>query len=302
VAKLLYVVHRYAPFPGGSEYNTKRYAEASVKLGHDTWVLSPINMGDLNGVKVSNNISLLSEKWDLIIVHGDASVQNIVHHKQVPIISPVFHLLIRPNENSSVLRGMENSNFIGCATTNDEAFVKKHGHSNKIRYIRYAIDMPVLESKKDIRNKINVSEKTKLFFSAGGFAKHKGMQELISTYLEYEKINGNSLLVLFGYDTNHGYPTIPNSIFSKVHMYYVEDHNEIYNMMRSSDLYIWNSSMQSEGYGLVLLESMYCECPWIGINDAVGKDLADKGKLNEAKGVMIRHNLNSKNVRKEVFA
>ena len=69
--RLLFVVHRYAPFPGGSEVNTQNMAEGMLARKHDVTVLAHEHQGDLNGVKVSNDYNtLLNQKWDLIIVHG----------------------------------------------------------------------------------------------------------------------------------------------------------------------------------------------------------------------------------------
>ena len=70
--RLLFVVHRYAPYPGGSEYNTANMAEEMLRRGHDVTVLAGQHQGDYNGVKVSNDYNaILNQPWDLIIVHGE---------------------------------------------------------------------------------------------------------------------------------------------------------------------------------------------------------------------------------------
>ena len=55
MAKLLYVVHRYAPVPGGSENYVRDMAEETLSRGHEVWVLAGEHQGDLNGVKVSSD-------------------------------------------------------------------------------------------------------------------------------------------------------------------------------------------------------------------------------------------------------
>ena len=71
MAKILYVVHRYAPYPGGSENYVRDMAEETVRRGHDVTVLAGEHKGDLNGVKVTRNFQIMgSELFDLIVVHA----------------------------------------------------------------------------------------------------------------------------------------------------------------------------------------------------------------------------------------
>ena len=44
--RLLFVVHRYYPFPGGSEYYTAAMAEEALSRGHDVTVLTGEHQGD----------------------------------------------------------------------------------------------------------------------------------------------------------------------------------------------------------------------------------------------------------------
>ena len=44
--KILFVVHRYAPYPGGSEYYVQNMAEEMLRRGHDVYVLAPTNKND----------------------------------------------------------------------------------------------------------------------------------------------------------------------------------------------------------------------------------------------------------------
>ena len=68
--KILFVVHRYAPYPGGSEINVQNMAEELLARGHDVTVLAETHQGDYNGVKLTSDYQRLGEPWNLIIVHG----------------------------------------------------------------------------------------------------------------------------------------------------------------------------------------------------------------------------------------
>ena len=70
---LLYVVHRYYPYAGGSESNLRSMAEESLKRGYDVTVLADRHQGDQNGVKVTSDLGILTQPFDLIIVHGGYS-------------------------------------------------------------------------------------------------------------------------------------------------------------------------------------------------------------------------------------
>ena len=75
--KLLYAVHRYAPFPGGSEIYVQGMAEESLRRGHSVTVFAGDHKGNHNGVTVTSDSRVLLDKWDLIIVHrGDVSKRN----------------------------------------------------------------------------------------------------------------------------------------------------------------------------------------------------------------------------------
>ena len=67
---LLFVVHRYPPYRGGSEYYVQQMAEESLKRGYTVSVFTNDHMGDLNGVRVTSDSNILDEPFDLIIVHG----------------------------------------------------------------------------------------------------------------------------------------------------------------------------------------------------------------------------------------
>ena len=55
MAKICFVVHRYAPFPGGSEYYVQQMAEECVQRHHDVTVLAGEHKGHLNGVRLTSD-------------------------------------------------------------------------------------------------------------------------------------------------------------------------------------------------------------------------------------------------------
>lgn len=282
MAKLLFVVHRYAPFAGGSEYNTQRFAEACVQLNHDVTVFAITHKGDLNGVKVTDNPLILQQEWDLIIVHGDGSAQNIIHTApKGSLKGKILYLLIRPDDNLPIIReGMEKAHYIGCATSEDFAFVKKYGYDKKIQFIHYPVVVPkIITPREELRKKFDITS-SKVYMSSGGFWPHKGFDELLKAFIEVNP--EDSELILTGYDARHGMPdytTIGKQNGVKVQMYYLDNPLHVYELMRASNWFVWNSKPGSEGYGLVLLECIMLGCSWIG------RDMAAASKLAPWMGV-----------------
>jgi glycosyltransferase involved in cell wall biosynthesis len=260
VAKLLYVVHRYG-FPGGSEYNTQRYAEASIKIGHDVTVLAGENRGNMNGVKVTSNINILHELFDLVIVHGDCTTQNIVHSSNIQ--SPVYYLLIKPGTAPIIQSGMNRAKWIGCATTFDKDFVTKNGFSDKIRNVKYAVSPILPDTGHDqIIQRYGLGGHKVRYISCGGFWPHKGMDEIVTAFIDANLPNVQ--LILTGYDLRHGTPNYAQrgrEAGIDIQVFYSQDLQDIYNLLSISNLYILNSI--EEGYGIVLLEAMLHRLEWI---------------------------------------
>ena len=99
MAKLLFVVHRYYPFPGGSEYYVQAMAEEAYSRGHEVSVLAGEHQGDQNGIKVTSDANVLLQHWDLIIVHGaGVSVQDFVLSNARQIPNPILYLIILPED------------------------------------------------------------------------------------------------------------------------------------------------------------------------------------------------------------
>ena len=271
MAKLLYVVHRYAPFPGGSEYYVRDMAEESLRRGHDVTVLAHTHQGDLNGVKVTNDYQRLAEKWDLIIVHGgDVISQNVVHINAEKIQSRVCYMLIKPSESDACMHGLKHHNIIAYSTSADIDFIKKHRVLGKSRRIRHGI-VP----EQTIRDKNKNRQYT--YVSAGGFYPHKAMVPLAQAFMA-SKLPGE--LHLYGY----GEGPMPQEN-DRVKVFFGKPKDDVMQAIANADAYIMNS--YEEGFGLVLLEAMMNKTPWYARNIAGAKDMASYGNIyNDEKQLM----------------
>jgi len=284
--RLLFVVHRYAPFPGGSEYYVQNMAEEMLKRKHQVTVLAHEHQGNLNGITVSNDYNtLLNQKWDLIIVHGgDVISQNIVHINSDKIQSPVLYLIVKPSDSPTCVQGLNNHRFLGYSTSMDVEHLKKHGVINKGRRIRHGIvpDLHLRERNKD----------KKIFVSAGGFWPHKAMIPLAETFTKANIPNAE--LHLYGYGEEQLMPKETDN----VKCFFGKDKTEVLLSISAADAYIMNS--YEEGFGLVLLESMMNKTPWYARNIAGAKDMCYHGTVYETEEELIKllrkHKRNDKKI------
>lgn len=271
MAKLLYVVHRYAPFPGGSEYYVRDMAEESLRRGHDVTVLAHEHQGDRNGVKVTNDYQRLAEQWDLIIVHGgDVISQNIVHVNATQIKSPVCYMLIKPSESEACMHGLKYHKIIAYSTSADIEFIKKHSVQARARRIRHGIvpEQTIVEKH---------PAPTYTYVSAGGFYPHKAMVPLAQAFM---KSNLPGELHLYGY----GEGPMPEQN-GRVKVFFGEPKERVMRAISGADAYIMNS--YEEGFGLVLLEAMMNKTPWYARNIAGAKDMAEYGNIYNTEAELI---------------
>jgi glycosyltransferase involved in cell wall biosynthesis len=263
--KLLFVVHRYIPYAGGSEYYVANMAEEMFKRGHDVTVLTHEHKGDQNNVKVANDYQILAEKWDLIIVHGgDCISQNVVHINAQNVQSPVLYLIVKPSDSMYCIQGLKHHRFLGYSTSMDIEHLKKHDVMEKGRRIRHGIPVVMM--------RFTATKKTKkIFVSAGGFWPHKAMAPLA---YEFTRANiPNSELHLYGYGEEHLMPIDSHN----VKCFFGKDKDEVLSEIASADAYIMNS--YEEGFGLVLLESMMNKTPWFARDIAGAHDMCYHGTL-----------------------
>jgi glycosyltransferase involved in cell wall biosynthesis len=268
--KILYVVHRYYPYPGGSEYYVKNMAEETLKRGHEVWVYTHMHEGDQNGIKVTSDINILLESFDLIIVHGDSSAQNIVLTNITKIPSRVLYMIIKPTLNYSTLKGLQDAKFISYSTEFDKKFIKDLGFNKKLVYIPHGIPLDHL-GVPGFKDKYGI--KGKMILSCGGFWKHKGHNELAEIF---STLHTDFTLVMTGYWNDASYrPKDGLNIKTLI----LEDMKEPLNAISEADLYIMNS--YEEGFGLVLLEAMLNRTPWASRPVGKAPELTEYGHLYE---------------------
>lgn len=277
--KILFVVHRYAPFPGGSEINVKNMAEEMLGRGYEVTVVAATHQGDYNGVKVTNDHNVLFEKWDLIIVHGgDVISQNIAHTYAADIKSPVLYLIIKPSESDICMMGLREHDYLGYGSSFDLEHITKHGQVAKARQVRYGI--PWYDCMPTPNLQLSRPENSRVFISIGGFAEHKRMRELGETFIEATKMNPNYYLLTMGYSGGEYPPDHPNITIIEG-----ADRSVVMTALSQCDALIMNSS--EEGFGLVLLEAMFNKVPWIARDIAGAHDMWRYGNLYRTQSELL---------------
>jgi len=263
--KICFVVHRYAPYPGGSEYYVQQMAEESQRRGHEVIVLTGDHQGDFNGIHVSSNPQMCLDA-DLVVIHGgDVGVQNFVLHNIKNLPGKVLYLLIKPSVSDVCVQGMKDAHFIGCSTQEDWEHVKKWGVDSKSHKVTHGINPVECTGTKGIfKEKYNIPKNKKMFLSCGGYWPNKKMIELADAFRAANL--EDSVLVTTGYDNR--FNIMPHASENVIPLM-VEDPRDIKNAIADADCYIMNSD--AEGFGLVLLESMLNKTPWISRNIAGAK-------------------------------
>ncbi len=234
-------------------------AQAAVVAGHNATVLAGQHgfngSGDQNGVHVTSDGNILSQKFDVIIVHGaDVAIQDFVLKNAAKIPSPILYLLILPSETPVALDALQSARWLGCSTPADWAHVEKHRVAHKAMEVRHGICRDPSLGGEGFRAKYNITT-PHMFLSCGGYWPQKQMRELVKLFNQTGRTD--TTIVLTGYD-NRSNAMPEASPFVKPLL--LDDKQEVMNAMREADLLILHST--TEGFGLVLLEAMLNETPW----------------------------------------
>lgn len=256
--RLLFVVHRYYPFPGGSEYYVQAMAEETLSRGHEVAVLAGEHQGDQNGVRVTSEANTLLEKWDLVVVHGgDVAVQNFVlqNAKQIQIGSPILYMLILPSNSPICLQALQDCALVGWSTMDDITHIKRHGVEDKAVRIRHGIKHQDSLGKSGFKAKHGIQGR--MFLSCGGYWPNKKMKELAELFVRSDI--DDAILVTTGYDNRM--QLMPAEVPGKVMPLLIDDKADVLSAIRDADCYVMHSNQ--EGFGLVILESMLNRTPWI---------------------------------------
>lgn len=266
MARILYVVHRYG-FPGGSEVYTQNMAEETKLRGHEVSVLtgetSALMINDIP-VLLDPNV-VMTQPWDLIVVHGgNVPMQNLILHHSVQIPNPILYLQILPSDTEVCQIGLKNCRWIGCSTAADWHHAEKYGAKDRSVYVPHGITTNTSLGKPGFKQKNNITGP--MFLSSGGFWPHKAMNELAELWT---RLDMTATLVLTGYDNRYG---IQPKTTNKVKSFFLSDRQDVLNAISEADCYLMHS--YEEGFGLVLLESMWNSTPWIA------RDIAGANLLN----------------------
>lgn len=282
--RILFVVHRYAPYPGGSEYYVQQMAEECVSRLIDVTVFTGQHKGDLNGVRVTSDPQILTEKFDLVVVHGgDVYIQNFVlsHANVVQHFSPILYMIIKPSESPVCMDALRDCHYLGCSAHEDWDHVEKHGFGEKARRVIHGISPVDCRGVKGrFKAKYGIPEGKKMYLSCGGYWPNKRMVELARAF-EQAKLD-NAVLVTTGYDNSFG--LMPHASENVIPLM-VEDPQDVKDAIADADCYVMNSD--DEGFGLVILEAMYNKTPWIARNIAGAALLADYGTVYETEEELV---------------
>ncbi|MEI6881968.1 MAG: glycosyltransferase [Bacteroidota bacterium] len=285
--KLLFVVHRAAPFPGGSEYYVHNMAVESARRGHDVTVFAMEHKGDYQGIKVTNDPNILLQYFDLIIVHGgDASAQNVVHMNAEKIPSPILYMIIKPSMSEACQKGLVLSKYLGYSTTADIEFIRGLNAPNvkfwdKARRVRHGIPVPTIPASIDLYETYGLSgDKSKpVYVSAGGFYHNKAMTPLCEAF---ENSDFEGRLIIFGY----GMPeNAPKPKTNKVVIVTDASQADVLQAIKSANGYIQNST--EEGFGLVLLEASLLGTRWYARDIAGAHDMSKYGIIYKDEADLI---------------
>jgi glycosyltransferase involved in cell wall biosynthesis len=265
MAKIVYVVHRYAPYPGGSENYVRDMAEETLRRGHEVIVFAGEHKGDHNGVRVTSDPAVFNEKIDLVVVHGgDVGWQDNVLAQCQKIQAPVLFMLIIPSESQLYQFARQHVAYIGCSTRDDWNYVTTHGVRDKAVRVRHGIDPKISIGLKGFREKYGIKTPY-MFLSCGGYWHNKKMAELVQLFKQVQRTDVT--LVTTGYDNRFGIMPQDSEYVKNL---LLDNRDDVMSAIRETDLYVMHSDR--EGFGLVLLESMLNKTPWAA-RDIAGANL-----------------------------
>ena len=277
--KLLFAVHRYAPFPGGSEYYTQAMAEEAASRGHEVAVLAGEHQGDLNGIHVTSDAQILGWPWDLIVVHGgDVGLQNFVLSNASRIPSPILYMLILPSNSDVCVTALKECAYLGWSTPDDIDHIRKHGQNDKAKRVRHGIKLEDSIGRPGFKAKHGITKR--MFLSCGGYWPNKKMRELADVFTRSNL--EDAVLVTTGYDNRMDLmPVTSNCVMPLM----IDDKAEVLSAISEADCYLMHSNQ--EGFGLVILESMLNETPWISRQIAGAAMLNKFGQTYQTDGQLI---------------
>jgi len=270
--RLCFVTHRAAPYPGGTESFVQNMAEAALARGHDVTIATGRHQGDLNGVRITDDETLLQrEAFDLIIVHGSTDGlprRTLDRAAQLP--SPVLYMLVAHALNHLRSRHLKGATLLGWSTPLDRAAIARAGLEGRAVRSRHGIPVEASTGQPGFRARHGIAPDRRMFVSCGGYSAHKRMRALARLFT---RTPGDALLVTTGYARSFWSMPRPGP---RVLPLVLDDHAEVLSAIREADCYLMHS--RDEGFGLVLLEAMINRTPWIAHETGGATVLAAHGQ------------------------
>ena len=232
-----------------------------------------MHQGNLNGVWVTSDQSVLDNRWDLIVVHGAEKYQYTTLMNLRSFSNPILFLPIELQHHGvdKLKTIFSRVKYIGYSTNEELKLLERTLFMPKVEHVRHGINAITSKGVSGFKKKYGINTK-KMFLSSGGFWNHKNMQNLIDIFQQADI--EDTTLVLTGYHIGNNCENLTFDS-NKVRVLVLDDRNDVMSAMVDADLYILNS--YKEGFGLVLLESMLNELPWASRNTPGALDMAKFG-------------------------
>jgi glycosyltransferase involved in cell wall biosynthesis len=280
--RLCFVVHRYAPYPGGTEIYVQGLAEECLGRGHETWVFTHQHRGDLNGVRLTSDIADICSGFDLIIVHGSVKgAQSQVLESCGRFSCPVLYMIISHTDHGHSRSGLRDATWLGWSTEADLARITNANAAKRAVRVRHGVNLTNSLGTPGFRMKYGVAADRQMLLSCGGYWPHKRMKPLARLL---RKLKGDALLVTTGYQRSFFHmPRTSSNVLPLL----IADRRDVLSAMREADCYIMHS--EHEGFGLVLLEAMLNRTPWMSFNTGAAAQLNQFGTVYDSGDELVAH-------------
>ena len=279
--RFCFVVHRAAPFPGGTEVFMQAMAEEALARGHSATILAGQHQGDLNGVTVTSDMSVLDQPFDMIVVHGSGNgPPRRVLDSAATLPSPVLYMLVAHYRHHIRAAHLHDATLLGWSTPMDQQIIARAGHAVKSTRLRHGILPAAALGAPGFRAKYGIAPDRQMFLSCGGYWSNKRMKPLAKLF---ETTRSDALLVTTGYDNrDNAMPCASDRVLPLM----LPDRADVTSAIAEADCYLMHS--RDEGFGLVLLEAMLNETPWISHETGGATVLQDFGQIYRQDTDLIR--------------
>ena len=266
---------------GGTESVARDLCWGLLRKGYDFTILTETCVGDPAPVKVTKDMGIL-QTADMVIQVGvfsmmDWEVTERRRRKMFPssmliwVIEPeakFFQWVTDPNEGVP-----QDKVIFGYSSQRTKIMMDSVGLGHLGMKIRYGV--PTEIGRPGFKKKRGITT-PRMFLTCGGFDERKRQHELVKTFLDV-KPSDTTLVV-----TGHRLFTNAPKEVKGIRVIVPDDRQEVVDAVFEADLYIQNSD--AEGFGLVLLESMFSKTRWASnkVGAAIHReDLADYGYVYE---------------------